>query len=149
PRARAAPARGRALGLLQDPARAAAQAQAVYPALREEVLPRGPRRMTGLPAFFAGDDLLAVLDRLNPRLLAQVDRDPHSPTHRYPARGFWPSRLHDSPSAPLQQASLAFACLARLADAHDLAGCRHLTRAAAPHWRDTAAAINRYTVRAL
>jgi len=105
--------------------------------------------MTGLTPFFAGEDVLALLDRLLPRLLGQVDRDPHSPRYGCCDRGFWLYRLHDFPSGVLQQASLTFAYLDQLARAHDLSGLRYLSREAAPHYREVAAAINRYTVAAL
>jgi hypothetical protein len=104
------------------------------------------RPSTDGPRLFDRPGLISLLDRLYPRFLAQIDRDPDSPTYGSADRGFWMYRLHDFDSGVLQQAGLTLACLVRLAEKGDLDGARHARPEHAPYWRELARAVNERTV---
>ncbi len=92
---------------------------------------------------------LDLLDGFLPRLITQIDRDPHSPTYGSCDRGFWMYRLHDFDSGVLQQASLTLAALVSLAEGGAFEGAKNLDAADAPYWRALALAVNRRNVRLL
>lgn len=100
-----------------------------------------------LPQLYDVEGLLAALDRLYPRMLSQIDRDPDSPTYGSCDRHFWQYRLNDFDSGVVQQTSLVLATLYHLAEAADLSGCRYLQASHRPYWAALAAAINRRNVR--
>jgi hypothetical protein len=90
--------------------------------------------------------IMACLDRSYPRMISQIDRDPHSPTFGSCDRNYWMYRLRDFESGVLMQSSLTLAALDALAGLVDMTGCRHLKPENRPYWRALALAINRRTV---
>jgi len=96
------------------------------------------------------DRLLGLLDRYYPRLIANLDRDPQSPTYGSMDRGRWMYRLHDFDSGVMQQSALVLAVLSHLAKAGRLpAGFRHITSEKADVWHEWALGSMRRTVRLL
>jgi hypothetical protein len=68
---------------------------------------------------FDYQNLKSLMDQVYPRILSQIDHDPHSPTYGSCDRGFWMYRLHDFSSGIIQQSSLFFALLSKLKDFDD------------------------------
>jgi hypothetical protein len=95
--------------------------------------------------FFRQMSALELLDRLYPRLLAQVDQDADSASYGCCDRQFWHYRLHDFPTGVAQQSGLAFAALYRLAETCDLSACRNLRNDLAPYWKRMADTVGCYT----
>ena len=86
---------------------------------------------------FNNSNLVALNNRLYPRILSQVDHDPHSPTYGACDRAFWMYRLHDFNSGIIQQPSLYFALLTLN---HNEPSEKKL------FWANLAKAINTYSV---
>jgi hypothetical protein len=94
------------------------------------------------PWLFDLDCLIDLLDRLYPRFIGQIDRDPHSPTYGSGDRSFWMYRLHDFESGVLQQSGLTLALLRDLARGGHLAKCRNLGADQRAYWEALAQATN-------
>ncbi|MDP6786454.1 MAG: hypothetical protein QGI13_04915 [Rhodospirillales bacterium] len=92
--------------------------------------------------LFELDCLIDLLDRLYPRFIGQIDRDPHSPTFGSGDRSFWMYRLHDFESGVVQQSGLTLALLRDLARQGHLAGCRNLDANHSDYWEALAQAAN-------
>jgi hypothetical protein len=100
--------------------------------------------------IFSLRDLIQALDRVYPRLISQIDRDPDSPTFGSCDRHFWMYKLNDFDSGVLQQCSLTFAALDALADEDEaevnFKDCQYLEIGQRAYWKALAEAINNRTV---
>lgn len=93
--------------------------------------------------LFNLDLQLGLLDGFYPRLMAQIDRDPDSPTYGSADRGMWMYRLHDFDSGVLLQSSLTLAALAKLGESGRLGKLQTLGAVPPEYFKRLALAVNR------
>jgi hypothetical protein len=97
------------------------------------------------PKLFKLESYFDLLDRLYPRILNQIDRDPHSPTLGSCDRNFWMCRLHDFDSGVLQQGALFFSSLVELSRNAQLPPMQYIDPAHQAYWEQVALSINERT----
>ncbi len=106
-------------------------------------------KFTKMFPIFSEIALIKLLDQLYPRIISQIDRDPHSQTYGSCDRNHWMYRLHDFSSGILQQSSLVFAEFYALFTSHGVQDQMFLKKSTAKYWHRLARDINLFTLKLL